>query len=250
MRIAICLSGQPRTPEIGFKFIKKYLIDPNKEHQIDFFLHAWYDEKEIGKAWDSAQPYPEGKNGYIKTGTDKFLLNSYKPLKYIIEHQKDFSNHTISFNSHFSAKQNILASFFYSMNKSSELKKEYEKENNFKYDMVIRTRYDLAYMKPVDFSQFKPNLDKIIVPAKFQTDQDNFNNKNKPMVDIFAASTSENMDIFCDIYNNMKMLNKKIEPPFAENYFGQWVRVENNKQLHLHDIEVQILHRMINSGDF
>lgn len=250
MKIAICLSGQPRTPEIGYKFIKKYLIDPNSEHKIDFFLHAWYDANDVGKAWDSAQPYEYGKNGFIKEGTDKFLLEKFSPIKYTIEPQINFEEYTANFNSHFTAKQNVLASIFYSMNASNKHKLQFEKEQNFEYDLVVRTRYDLAYMKPIIFSEHLHNINKIVVPAKFQRDQDNFNNPNKPMVDIFAFSNSKNMDIFCNVYPNLKKLNSIVNPPFGENYLGQWVRNENQVEICLADFEMQILHRMINMRDY
>lgn len=251
MKIAFCMSGQPRTAEMGFKMINKYLLKPNQEFKIDFFLHAWYDREEIGKPWSSAQNYPIGKSGYVEDGTDSYLLEVYKPKKWLFEKQISFLDYTKNFNSVPNAKPEILSSIFYSIYMSNQLKREYEIENNFKYDLVIRTRYDLAYMKKIDLHGLLSKKHKVIVPENFQIDQDNFFNINKPMVDIFAASSSEQMDIFCSVFPNMRMLNNKLNPPLGENYLGQWVRNENNLSLHLDkDIEVQLIHRMIDLRRF
>ena len=38
MRIALCLSGQPRSFEKGYEYHKKNLLD---HHDVDTFIHTW-----------------------------------------------------------------------------------------------------------------------------------------------------------------------------------------------------------------
>ena len=45
MKIAICLSGQPRYLEYGYFFIKKFILD---KYSVDTFIHTWFDESYIG----------------------------------------------------------------------------------------------------------------------------------------------------------------------------------------------------------
>jgi len=250
MKIALCLSGQPRAMKIGYKFIKKYLLDPNEEHEIDIFLHAWFNEEEVGKSYSSAQQYPDGYVGIVEKNTNVFLLDKYEPKKYKIEKQIDFKEYSSGFKNHPNAKQDILCSIFYSMYVSNNLKKEYELENNFEYDLVVRTRYDLGYYQPVIFSNHKDQLDKISVLNGYQKDQDLFCCLNNPMPDIFSFSSSKNMDIFCNVYPNMRKLNKCLDLPLGERYLGEWVRNENKVQLNLINYRVEILHRMINLKEY
>lgn len=247
MRIALCLSGQPRNMKIGYKFIKKYILDPNSENEIDIFLHAWFDENEIGKSYSSAQQYPDGYVGIVEKDTDKFLIEKYNPKAYKIEKQIDFKEYSNGFKSHETAKQDAMCSIFYSMYAANNLKKEYENKNNFVYDIVVRARYDLAYFEPIyivkDFDR-----DKICVLKNYQIDQDLQNSIHKPMPDIFAFSTSKNMDVFCSVYPNMREINKILDLPFGERYLGEWVRNKNNLSLKTIDVKVVLLHRMPHIG--
>ena len=246
MKIALCLSGQPRMFKIGYKFIEKYLLNANKEHSIDIFCHAWFNEENVGKSYSSAQNYPDGHVGLVQKDTDKLIIDKFKPKKYLIEPQIDFKEYSKGFRSHPNAKQDIMCSIFYSMYRSNELKKEYEKENNFVYDLVVRTRYDLAYYNEIKLSNQPEAFERIAVLENYQNDQDVFNCINKPMPDIFSFSNSKNMDIFCSVYENMRELNAKLDVPFGERYLGHWVRNENNIELHKFKSKVVILHRVPN----
>lgn len=244
MKIALCLSGQPRFIKIGYKFIKKYLLDPNTKDEIDIFLHAWYNPEDVGKSYNSAQPYPYGYVGHVEQDTDKFLIDKFNPKGFLIEPQIDFKEYSKNFSEHPTAKKDIMSSIFYSFYKSNDLKKQYEKENNFIYDLVIRTRYDLAYHSPIIFSEHPQALEKVAVLKNYQEDQDAFNCINKPMPDIFSFSNSKNMDIFCNVFPNMELINPYLDVPFGERYLGEWVRNKNGLELYKFDSKVVILHRM------
>jgi hypothetical protein len=94
MKIALCLSGQPRGVPLALSFLQKHVINPNGIN--DIFIHAWFDEKEAGKTWNSAQPHRNSENqdfgnpqhakdvGFIKSGTDKILLECLEPHGFLI----------------------------------------------------------------------------------------------------------------------------------------------------------------------
>ena len=77
--------------------------------------------------------------------------------------------------------------------KSSQLKQMYEKNHNFKYDCVIKSRFDVALLDELDV--MNQNLNYINSP-------DVCGNPNV-ISDWFNFSNSDNMDVYLDVYNNM-----------------------------------------------
>ena len=90
--------------------------------------------------------------------------------------------------------QNIQ-SMFYSIYKSNELKKEYEKINKMKYDCVIRCRTDYFFTKEYDLKSL--NLEKLNIKSDCKHTEYAIN-------DHLAISNSEAMDIYSDIFFNIK----------------------------------------------
>ena len=60
MRIALCLSGQPRFFEKCSQSLIDNLIDI---YNPDIFAHAWWDDNLCGKNFDTSQTHQEGKVG-------------------------------------------------------------------------------------------------------------------------------------------------------------------------------------------
>ena len=81
---------------------------------------------------------------------------------------------------------------FYKIMKCNELKKQYETEKNFKYDIVVRLRTDTHFREPVSLSEDK---DKIFIPPHL-----NYGG----LCDQFAYGSSDMMNIFCDLFSNIK----------------------------------------------
>mgnify|MGYP003640717655 CR=1 FL=1 len=74
----------------------------------------------------------------------------------------------------------------------NEMRKKYEKENNFKYDFIIRARTDLVFGQ-------KLVLNDVIENAIFLLKH--FDSKI-PVHDQFAFGNSELMDIYCQLYDH------------------------------------------------
>lgn len=81
---------------------------------------------------------------------------------------------------------------FYKIMKCNELKTQYEIKHNFKYDIVVRLRTDTPFQKPVIFSEEK---DKIFIPNNLDFGG---------ICDQFAYGSSDLMNIFCDLFPNIK----------------------------------------------
>jgi hypothetical protein len=244
MKIALCLSGQPRGLPVSLDCLKKGLnIDT-----MDVFFHAWFDPDTVGTAYDSAQSNQLGKVGIVHPDTEQLLLETLKPVDYIFEPQRTFP-FTQRFRELPDANQDRMASIFYSIYMANLLKRKHELLNDFKYDLVIRTRYDLIYDEKIDVTKYIDIAKTHIVTSeKFQglRNNPNFAHGNYTLTDIFAFSSSENMDVFCDTYPNMTYIHNNIHIPYGENYLGYRVRVMGGIEAHcVPEFQYEILHRVI-----
>ena len=93
-------------PLIGFGYNKKCMMGDN----VDVFLHSWN---------------PEHKTE---------LEEMYRPVKSYHSTQKKYPNAN-------QPKEHAKFSFFDAFRICTELMEQYEIENNFKYDIVAKTRY-------------------------------------------------------------------------------------------------------------
>jgi hypothetical protein len=180
MRIAICLSGQPRFLDKGYNNIFEKII--SKYNDVDFFIHTWWDNELDAKCANRKYTF--------NVDTLKIIMDYYKPKIMLNEPQmnfniyKDVDYETINPVSPYS--------MFYSIKVANDLKIFYEKKNNFKYDVVIRCRFDILIDK-FDINLSDTDLSYIYtdtVGNGFPNDQ-------------FAISSSENMDYYCSLYDKI-----------------------------------------------
>lgn len=169
MKKAISFSGQSRFVKEGYETLKRNLQDFSS---YDVFIHTW-------------------------SGDLNKDCQLYKPKKILIEPQKYVMPSIVKeyTNAHF-----IHFSMFYSMKESLKLKSEYEKENNFKYDLVIRTRFDISLEDPLQPEQYNLNQ-KIYSPDVC----------GNPAVisDWFNFSNSSTIDVYGEIYDNILKFHKQ-----------------------------------------
>lgn len=244
MRIAICISGQPRKCIEGHAGIKKNIIDVNesKGYRVDTFIHAWK-ERDISDAIKA----PESLISVEKAGdkchhgfdtileTTETLIELYNPIAYHIEKQVPFDPFK------YKVPQNLgwrpdgkpcfnQQSMFYSIWACNNLKKSREISCNFIYDAVIRIRPDCRVLYPVDIS----TLDMNIMYHDIETPTDCFDprvpNWYGKMNDHFALSNSKNMDIYSSCYLALPELYKEGVPFNPEFCLGIWVNLNNLKR--------------------
>lgn len=179
-KIALCLSGQPRSVELAFPYVKNNILGGN---DVTVFTFSW------------------GKN-------NQNILDLYKPALSIVREQNvipDFSQYT-RFpppQPNWKVKDPKLSTWsqLYAIAECNELKKQYEKENNMVFDWVIRSRFDFAINTYIPFEVLDNS--KLYIPNCRMTPERDFGN------DQFAFSSSENMDNYSrcfyhinDFYND------------------------------------------------
>ncbi len=131
MKIAICLSGQPRSIEFASKSALHHFQN-SEYHTYDFFCHSW--DYNTWKLQDISYTEPEFvDHKWLQTQLDKF-----NPIYSEIQSREDFlavdKGRIISY-----------GSLFYSMMKANHLKRKHEIENNFRYDCVFKIRFDSVF---------------------------------------------------------------------------------------------------------
>ena len=187
MKIALCFSGQPRYLKEGYPQIYKNLLE---KYSPDVFVHTWWNDSMIGKKMDLPHALSYNRTYYWKEDTIDIIKEFYSPKVLLPEKQIEFNTYTnvdyqLSRPSH-------VHSMFYSLEESNKLKIEYEKENNFIYDAVIRCRFDTIF-PTFDIDFYNINLEYIncfVIDGRAPNDQ-------------FAISTSENMNKYSTVYSSL-----------------------------------------------
>ncbi len=143
-RIAFCLSGQPRLWERCYE--SWYRVFAPLGH-IDLFAHIWDFNSHPGACAELIDGVP--REVPVPTEDLQRMVDTLRPKKYVIQSRKDNVlnrgdvKHVISPFSH---------SQFYSLWRSANLKRQYEIENDFEYDLVVRLRTDILLLSDFQFT--------------------------------------------------------------------------------------------------
>jgi hypothetical protein len=191
MKVALCLSGQARFLETCYyESMKPNLID---DLNPDVFIHTWDTSTMVGQHFKSGGGGIMGDK--IPSNLMETVVNLYQPKKYIIEPQKYFESDKWSSRLMWGIKSDHLCSMFYSIHESNKLKKQYEYENNFIYDWVIRIRFDMAIPSgPLNLNELNNNHLWVATGC--------FDNVNG-YLDSLGYSSSQIMDIYSDTFNHI-----------------------------------------------
>lgn len=193
-KIALCLYGNfnnrlsQHSGKEGYEYIKEKILN---NRNVDVFIHSW------------------------DLNNEATIKNIYGPLikSSVFEKQIDFTSivDKAGINREafappggqaFRTIENSL-SFYYSRGKSIQLKKQFEEQQNIKYDIVICSRFDLAQMDKYNGYQdfkvseivFDDSLDMNYFYAAM------WDQLNAGYTDMWYYSSSENMDKLSQFYD-------------------------------------------------
>jgi hypothetical protein len=199
MKIALCISGLAAKGKQGNKaFITGFENIKNKilnKYDVDVFLYSCEPELE------------------------ETLKTMYAPKKSLFETQKDFSlffralPHSLQQDSvtNYQGLYNML----YGRYKVGLLKTEFEKINNFCYDWVIFSRYDVGSANHIVSLIFDADLDNQFIYSPF------FSQINVGMLDMWFYSNSNNMDYILNLYLSLSEY-LKIDGKYVECATTSW----------------------------
>ena len=175
MKIALCLSGQPRMWEEGYKYHYKNIL---KDNDVSVFFHTW--------TQDDMSFYQR-------------MIDLYEPELSVAEDKldDDLSKYTRTPppSPNWKVKDGRMSTFaqLYAIHGCNQLKTEYELENNMTFDWVVRSRFDFAINAKIPFDELDNN--KLYIPNCRMVATRDFGN------DQFAFSSSENMDDYASAYH-------------------------------------------------
>ena len=197
MKIAVCFSGQLRAWRSCVDSWTN-LLNGNLGDEVDIFCQLW-DYNSIPTPYLSN--YSKDENVKLNENEISDLLELLKPKKIIIQEAMSFGVHEdwiIPFGP--------LLNQLYAIKKVAELKKEYEIENNFLYDLVVRTRYDLSYSGNIanSYRLIKPNT----ITAGNVTVHEDSQKWQVFMSDILWHGDSITFDVFSDLFNKLASISK------------------------------------------
>lgn len=159
-RIAVYLYGHMRTYKSTYKSFLDNIIYPNIKdgYMVDIFIHTW-DVFNVtdSNAWHAKQNlFPTLSNKPLTKEDMNEVINIYNPKKIVFE--KD------------NGKQ---AQRYHKIRAVNQLRLEYEKENNIKYDFFLTTRPDIYFLKPFRLNEYlnfyatHPSFQDKQLPDKF-----------------------------------------------------------------------------------
>ena len=184
MKIALCLSGQPRYLEDGYMQIYENILS---KYSVDTFIHTWWDYSYVNKKMIGSD---QSRIYFWKEDTIKLIEKYYSPINFLHEPQINFQTY-LDVNYELLTPMNVH-SMLYSIEKSNNLKMKYEKENNFVYDCVIRTRFDYLFTSQYDLSKYD---------LKYLHIKDDCSHTEYAINDHVAFSNSQVMDIYSNMYD-------------------------------------------------
>ncbi len=190
MKVALCLSGHMRTFELTYKSHLENLIKPN---QADVFISTW-DVVGVGK--------------HNKFDTPQFQekLNIARVREVYGESLKSF----VAFD--FNLMQPKLSDFFYigmtsmfwQIKQANELRKEYEREHGFQYDIVVRARPDLLFHQMATLMPSSESAPIILLRTAGQEVID----------DQFAIGGPQAIDLYSSVYDYLEEYKAvEFQPP-------------------------------------
>jgi hypothetical protein len=176
MKIALCISGQPRMWEKGFEYHDKNII---KDNDVTVFLHSWQ------------MPVEEMQSISKKYNAHSFIISPTPTV--------DLSKYTNTPppSPNWKVKDGRMSTWaqLYAIKECIRTKIEYEKYNGMRFDWVVRSRFDFAINVKIPFDELDNS--KLYIPNCRMVPTRDFGN------DQFAFSSSENMDKYADAYNNI-----------------------------------------------
>jgi hypothetical protein len=210
MRIAICFSGQPRFVEECYPAIKSNLIDANKQHDVDIFVHTWFSEDICDKPLYANEFSSFSGGATIKSDVIDRIKELYSPVSIIVDGpisttptEKVYSNFikwAMNGKNDFGMtpedfqirKTDSAYSIYYSIMQSNTQKQLNEIKKGYKYDVVVKMRFDNKINHPLTFD----NIDMDFVYS------DEIGKPNYEISDWINFSSSDRMDKVSSIFQN------------------------------------------------
>jgi hypothetical protein len=191
IKAAVCISGLPRS----FKRTHKMLVDNvlSAFDKVDCFISTWNPiGGDLGRS-----------NSSHHDGTAKELIDLYNTKLYKIEDYDSNMQNKLLDKIGRSALRNATLAMFYKIEDVNNLRLQYEKNNNVKYDIVIRTRPDLNFFNKISQDEINDVLTNGGIYMRRNCEV--FKDACGIIInDCFAFGRPEEMTTYSNIYSNLR----------------------------------------------
>ena len=202
MKAAVLLQGDPRFCAEFDQFLENL----KGFDQVDYFMCMWRDNPQTANLLNStghqvvSPDWQHIDRIWALNRFKEFLPPGHKVISLELANQDDVPITPITENFAVETIQSNVWKMWYSLNRANQARLDYQQACNFTYDVVIRTRPDVALVNPIEAGNLKSRLDNepnlVIIP----------NNKRCGhngiwMCDLFGIASSDTMTIYCDLYN-------------------------------------------------
>jgi hypothetical protein len=150
MKIAIQLYGNLRTFQICAPSLNRMIRNYNES---DLFIHTWKELEHNTKSSNDHRSITLQKTD-INEDTLKKAIEILSPIKIRYEKQQEFIENQIKENKDKTSTLIGRKCMLHSLRESNQLRIQYEKEKNIKYDFVIVTRPDIMFLEPLKIIEF------------------------------------------------------------------------------------------------
>jgi hypothetical protein len=186
MKVAVCVSGQPRNVEKAYhEHILPNLLELN---QPDVFVHCWFDPAQAGKPYINAGGHVASTP--IPERIDQVIRRLYQPTMTIFQKQIEFDEKDYNERKYPGIVPFYSLSQRYSIFHAEMLKRQWERDRKFVYDAVVRLRFDYALHDKIHASEF--DMEYLNLPNRCP--------HPNSVDDTFAISSSPNMDIYASLH--------------------------------------------------
>ncbi len=190
MKVAVCLSGQPRAIYSSWESILDYFN--SSEYTVDYFCHTWdwvtWKIPHSSIARPAASVPPEALD---------LIRDKFKPVNFMLGARPDpipeFFPQTM---------QNMFLSMAY----ANHMRRKHEEQNNFEYDWVIKARYDLVFPWGAHWSPNTGHKERQICISHMNRLPHEYRRIN--FSDVIFYGDSWGMDIASDVYFRMQYPSK------------------------------------------
>lgn len=209
MKVALCLSGQPRVVDVGYHKLSNTIL---KFNDVDVFIHTWFDPENL-----STQSVIPGRESHsLDANAIEKLKQYYNPKKILVEKPKvwnrkfEFPEKTFikahtwvhevrsGLESALGYLCNTTHCMWYSIMMANLLKEQYSTETGVQYDIVIRNRIDYGPHVGLKFEEPLPQ-DNIVVYQKLEQ-------PDGMIGDWFAFGSNNSMNVYSGVFNQIGQL--------------------------------------------
>lgn len=233
MRIAICISGQPRTWQKCVSTWETFVTKLNKKFgaDTDIFFHAWdFNTEPHGVlaaagvvSTDLAPDYIRVRGKPISLDEQQQLVSVLNPVDYVFDTEASSKRRIDEVyqlglqhsDVHGGACLDWAGSQFYGVMRAAHLKKRYELANNFRYDICFRFRFDLFLPEHQQdwLLQTDIELPDYNTFYSVHTGKDNNQFPFHRMGDILWYADSVTFDRICEFYRWLPILGQRSFKP-------------------------------------